>query len=887
MLRTIMYKKTAWLGAVGVIVLFLLATVYPMRLYTQEYVVYSSLEPSSVSGEVTQEYDAGEYFVAQYDHLETLEFYVNSVITEGEAEFQLFHVGENLAMELIAEETLTLPDEAPGYLSVPADADLEVGETYVFTVRGLENSRFTVSYEAQDEALSEENSPLYQVGFYNDTSIENAALKLRLTYVVPLPFLFSLRLICFYLLLGVVAVILICHYFKKRKEKNTLVTLHRTLQLTLTPVILIVGGLAIIAVWPLKLFDSRILDILIYEAGIILAILVGLYALWHDRTGISDWVNQETIGKNVWHYAIIICIALIMDASADYMNATVELSHNIAMHRIVILLCLITLFMGDIASNFSNATLTASFIACIGAIVYAVSCHVPSSEEDASLLNGVTTSRAVAVAVAVIAVTSTVVMLLKNHRKNIKPQTYVQKQVGIPVLILSVMLLVFRNTRLWIPLLLGIWAMFYVRYCFWKGRERFLQNLCEGILLDFGCKVIYCMLHRYYLAYHYSRFSMHFHTPTVTAYYLLIVCCAALVMFLYQWKKTQTIHGKEKFRLIWKEIFMLGLAGSYMMMNLSRSGIGAFAILIVLSCVLAVLGLGKEKGILKVKKGLTCFGTILLSILMVFPIAFSGQRLISTVYAHPHRFEELETYDDWIMRNVTWNCTRFMNIEIFIRDFGDRILGGDVGSKLYYGLEWNEPQGYRTSMAPSLFGEDTWLYEEKCEVAMEGEEGSQRILSLVLQEDSSLEANSALLLTSDTDLSSGSLETGDLSNGRIGLYLVYLENLNLVGHEEMGVVLPSGETAVHAHNVFIQTAYDCGIPTGIVFTVVLVLLFVFSLRFWMREKDKNRCAMMPALLLGGFLVIGMVEWIFHFSNPFTIVVLFGIAPILFPGKDET
>ena len=250
--------------------------------------------------------------------------------------------------------------------------------------------------------------------------------------------------------------------------------------------------------------------------------------------------------------------------------------------------------------------------------------------------------------------------------------------------------------------------------------------------------------------------------------------------------------------------------------------------------------------------------------------------MISTVYAHPHRFEELEPYDDWVLRNVTWNCTAFMNVEIFIRDFGDRILGGEIGSKIYYGNEWYVPQGYRTADVREI----QEPLEDGMLVMADGSGSGLAALGKKLGQPAA-----PMLLATQAELEAGSIDTGDLSNGRMGLYLAYLKQLNWTGHDEMGVVLESGELAVHAHNIFLQAAYDCGIPAGALLLLTVLSVFAASFVYARKKGSTDPYALLPFLLVTGFGLTGMVEWIFHFSNPYTIVMLFAMAPLLFPEKD--
>ncbi len=860
-MRVIVDKQKAACAVVLCVLIAALATIWPMRLYREEHAYASGISPSGVTETVSEEQDAGEYFIAQHTHLQTLKFYVESVQSEGMAQFQLFHVEESGAMTLTAEEEIALPEEVPAYAAVSVDADMTPGDTYVYTVRGVEGSRFTVGTESQTQALDTGKAPYYQLGFYHDSGVDDMAIKTSMVYRVPESKLPSLLRGIVYALAAALAMAGVHAVFAwscRRQEKDAPVTtVLRVLQYTLTPVIVLVSGLAFVAVWPLKLFDGRILDILIYEMGIVLAALISLYGLWHKRRQ----EPQEQQKGWLRHGAIIVCIALIMDRSAVYMNATNDYIHDTSMHWIVALLCLITLLMGDIASDCSAAAAIAAVVSVVGGIVYCAGNMVSAQDPEMAWKNGVILSRAAAVCCAAVAVTAAVVMLIDRIRSRKASGTRISRFLMVPVLALSVWMLIFFNTRLWIPLMLGIWALFYLRYRYFEGRERLLEDLCRGILLDFVCKVIYCMLHRYYLAYLYSRFSMHFHTPTVTAYYLLIAASAAVTLFICRLRSVRGQSFSEKLSGTWLEALLLGMTCSYMMMSLTRSGIGVLALVLLMAAFYFGNIPGRHALTTRLKTGVRTLAAFFVIVCLTFPIAFTGQRIVSTVYAHPQRFEELEPYDDWVLRNVTWNCTAFMNIEIFIRDFGNRILGGDIGSKIYYGRDWYVAQGYRTADASELQKEET-------------EETAVRTAP----------AGGLLLLTSQADLEDGSIDNGDVSNGRLGLYLAYIKQLNLTGHDQMGVTLQSGEVAVHAHNIFLQTAFDCGIPAGALLLLAVFAIFLAAFRYARREGVRNSCALLPFLLVTGFGLTGMVEWTFHFCNPYTIVLLFALAPLLFPEK---
>ena len=124
----------------------------------------------------------------------------------------------------------------------------------------------------------------------------------------------------------------------------------------------------------------------------------------------------------------------------------------------------------------------------------------------------------------------------------------------------------------------------------------------------------------------------------------------------------------------------------------------------------------------------------------------------------------------------------------------------------------------------------------------------------------------------------------DYTNGRIDIFRSYIEQMNAAGHQEMGAVLDNGEIATHAHNIYLQVAYDHGIFVGIVFAAVGIAAFITSCLYYYRKKDKISYAALPAVVTVAVGVAGMVEWIFHLSNPCGFLLLLVITPLLF--KDE-
>ena len=284
-------RKSPAVYTILIIALLLASTVYPLRLYHENVDISSgSVIPTQVSEVVDDVNDAGDYFLAQLPHLQSLDVWIEERISGETWMLQLFGHKEGGGFELLAEEYLPFPEEGSGFVRVPIDVDLETGEEYVFIVHGA-GSEFRVGYETVDLS-GNPDVPAYRLGFYQDTGIPAIAVMARFHYRVPLmreKSFFALGAIAIAALL-LLAIIWL--FFKQHPEKNTQTTVLSAARSVLTPVILGVGALACAAVWPMKLFDERPADIITYEIGIMLAAAVCLYALWHKREENSAHTNE-------------------------------------------------------------------------------------------------------------------------------------------------------------------------------------------------------------------------------------------------------------------------------------------------------------------------------------------------------------------------------------------------------------------------------------------------------------------------------------------------------------------------------------------------------------------------------------------------------------------
>lgn len=134
-----------------------------------------------------------------------------------------------------------------------------------------------------------------------------------------------------------------------------------------------------------------------------------------------------------------------------------------------------------------------------------------------------------------------------------------------------------------------------------------------------------------------------------------------------------------------------------------------------------------------------------------------------------------------------------------------------------------------------------------------------------------------------------STDLNTFSSGRIEIWKIYLDHLNMGGHDvsysypiRVMNTLGNGYNYYSlAHNVALEYAYRCGIPTGILFLAQEILSFAFCIRviFMRRNKMKDEYVF-SVLAITAFLVTGSLEPISEvFTRPLLLIYYLALLPI--------
>lgn len=827
-MNRIINKRQAICGTVWVIVICIVVSLWPLRLVRETVTSRSDEQVVMESEPVSGGSAIHQMFVAQFDKLQSIDVY----LTEGAIGEDFNFVLYDGAMNIIMQQVISTKDmkEIPGYCKVQINLDLEVGKEYYFLLQNME-MEFRVGYA--DTTAS--NNPYIGPLFYSEMGDTEHCMIAAYNYVMPLRKAKTLAIDGFLVLAGILVTLLSGKYYGKYQERNTLLTVERTMRMVLNPLVIILGILAFILIGPCMTFTNDIISIVFYEAGVLLAVLTALYALNHDRTGCATDRTFVDVFQERWQgYLQSAMFAGAIWACCNYMNGLYEIHHTVAYRQMLIFFALAVIVTYTRQELFNLVNLVYAAVAAVaGYFYYQNTVRLLEEPEELEILTVKLTAWVGILAGFVIVNTIRILIGKKVGRISIG--------YGILVALFFALIIIYRNTRGWPIYLVCAFVLYYLRMAAWDKKAGLLQNICNGILLHFGAMVVYCLLHRPYMYFQYYRYPFIFHTVTISAVYLALVVCAALVKFLDAYRRHPSLAGT------YKELIMLGISVAYLLFTLSRTGY--LSILVTGVLIVLMVCFSMEH---KWRRLLQCVGMMALAALVCFPVVFTAQRMLPSVAAEPelHEIEEIPTE---LMHGRDMDSYYYITVERFVQVFQMKVLG---------------------------------IPEEECLNAFLFFSSADEAPVYKMH----LEEQAPILLVSTEDMAAAAAQEAEeedsYTNGRLYIFKQYYNNLNAFGHEEMGITEADGNFLVHAHNIYLQVAYDHGIYVGIVFILLGVGTLIQSFLYYRKRKDDTVCAALPLAILILFAVAGLAEWIFHPCCPIAYCLLLTLAPLLFDIRRE-
>lgn len=835
-MNKIINRYQAICGTVWIVTACLLLTLWPLRLVTEKVVSGSNKQISMQSEAITDAYVVRQMFVAQYDYLQKIKVYLLNESAGEQFNFVLYDAsGNKLMQQVISTDEM---EEMPGFCTIQVNQETKVGEAYYYLLQGISTDIY-VAYEDTETSGTIYNGALY----YGD--IEDTEHNIITEYEYKIPLRKGKTLVCDVLLVMFGILVSICAkgYYKKHPDKNRLLTVETLWKWVATPVVVVFALAGIIAVFPGKLFSEYAENNVFFIIGILVFAGILLYGIHHTRNHKSYDMGLSVLRERWTDYLQAAFYALAIQAGVHYVNGLYEMHHTIAYREMLIwfgLAIIITYSRKEVFHIVNLVYLLAA--AVIGYFYYRNNKAACTTEEEIQVLQ-------LTVWVGIIAgmiIVNTVLNLVRGEFRKLSRRNF-SIWYAFMVALFFALIIIFRNTRGWPIYLVCAFGLYYIRMALWKKKERLLINVCNGVLLHFLVMTGYCLLHRPYMFYQYYRYPFVFHTVTISAVYLTLVACAALVRLLDGYRR------EAKLSAVWKELTVCGIAMVYLIFTLSRTGY--LAILVTMLILIPVVCFGMQK---KVKSLLVFMAMLAAAVVICFPAVFTAQRIVPAIVAQPETME-IETLPDEIVHGRDMDSNYYMTPRRFLHVFEMKVLG---------------------------------IPEEKCINQYKTVKDDKQGDCFDYPADEMLAAMPAdKMLVASADVSGAEISVEEAedkqetdaqayTSGRFDIFKLYWENRNMTGHDEMGITLPDGTFIVHAHNIYLQVMHDHGIPVGIVFIVFGFCTLIQAVSYYKRRKEDRPCSILPLALLISFAVAGLTEWIFHPCYPITFSLLLTLAPLL-------
>ena len=348
---------------------------------------------------------------------------------------------------------------------------------------------------------------------------------------------------------------------------------------------------------------------------------------------------------------------------------------------------------------------------------------------------------------------------------------------------------------------------------------------------------------------------------------------------------------KEHCLLKWGSFCFACAMWSFVLLTMCRSAIAGMA-------AATVLGFGitlwKRRG-RRLLRGLICVCGLPIGIVAGFPVVYGAVRYLPAVFHHPVWFtdeyseEKVHSWDPYDSEKYTdWR-------EVLQGNFG-RFFPETAGAKSSMGPDWG------VFSAPAGQQEETSFVSDGVPVILLASGGDVALPAGTVSEDVALPAGTASwdgalsagtvsgdvalpvgtaswdvalpggMVSRDVALPAGTVsgedtapqdalsEEGNSIDFRLTIYRHYLSQLNLWGHadSENGIQVNADYRAPHAHNIFLQYAFNYGLPAGI---LLLAYLAASGIRFLVLciRNETDTPFLTGLLLFASIAVFGMLE----------------------------
>lgn len=939
--------------AIYVILAVLIITIFPLRLWHEEITTKGN-EHAAGTIEVGGDKLAMQQFRPEYDHLNSIGIFVQGDYYSDSLALRVFD--ENFT--LLRDVTVNTDDYKSfsngAYMDIYINLDTKVGKDYYYSLEGL-TTDFIIPIQMTANSGTTNNGYVQYAGENRDAY----SIVGEYVYEQPMRKIMSLVWIGVIALIGFAITLLINLLSKSGNEKlsgfmSELVTPEWILKIVGTPIIVALLVVALVFIIPLHVFSIMIADIVILSIGALLLAGILLYLIWRDHSdSIFDIITY--MQENWQNLLQSLFIALAFMACVKYMNALYEVFHDIEWRRMVLFIGLSLIVTFKRKEFFNIFNIVAIIAGAITGRIYFVNNLADMVDEYHVKALKMTSFVIPVIFVMVVFIIRTIVLAIYDYIK--KPHeterislSLATKNISWPytivTLILAIGMVIMRNERTWPVMMLITFAVVGFKFLFTEDKKAFANNVANAVLLHFFGAMLYSLWHRPWEAYEFSRYPFVFHTVTVTACYLSLVVVVALAKLMYKYNQT------HKLRDCIFEMILFGAPTSYMLFTMSRTGILSVAVAGIVCWIAIISGkkkiTDKPKLSFKFKSLLASAGTVMVAVIVCFPICFSLQKTVPGVVGEA-KLMEIERYPEEVVISSDLTDEHFISFGRFSEVFLHKLLGMPENDTILsratiYGIEerntqmlimdengnFIDPDGRIVDPEGNIIGQTDTIDNKETEAIVAADISATVSDSrpLITSEIAATSKNAIIILqnaknkgdfvppheysadgeppaewwdenywfyNSATDewefgywmLMQEEADSGDVSNGRMDIYRSYLEQLTMEGHESMGAILADGSEAAHAHDIYLQVAFDHGMIIGTLFALWVVMTCIQALIVFLRRRTFDPASGVILSVSVTYAVAGVTEWISHPCNPLGLAILLIIIPLALDGRRKT
>lgn len=830
-------------------------SIWPMQMFSVTQVSKGSNEAYTVSNPSNEDKHIRQDFVPLYEKIKSISVMVCNDPESLDSLKAAFRIYDRTGKVLLEEFVNVEEYELPGKVTVPTDSVIFTpGELYFYTFVGTDGDLFLGYFEDATQKSMETGELYYcnipSAGRAVVTSFEYER-EMGIKRIVFFDSLFVLLAAGLIFAIGIIRDKCSDVFWNKVEKVAKIVCYVACGTVSLTALYVIVIQ---------KAFTTDWLNILILALGVVLATVYAVWSVFRCPSEMEPLKEGErTRTEKVTSFVRACLWATLLIFAALHNNSMTDYEKGLHLREMIAAAGVLLFSYQRRKWYFVIPALVWSLICVLGGKGY-VQAHNTHIEHYNTALRTVWAVWGIGLATY-----HMIMLFIETKCKELKKIKWIPFGITILYFIVNS---IFNFENSWVILIVAFVSVFCLHYMLIPNKKEYLHEMVKGMFVLLVAVAAFCMLRRPFHYFMHTRYGGIFFTVTSNALFLCIPIAAALA------KLVENAEKKWSEKLSYA--ILLGGGLSYMLFTVSRTGILAVSVMVLFAVGFAGNGMSKQAWKMRGKQLLL----IICSFLYCLPIMYGATRMLPAVAGNPHYFgfEKGYVYFD---ENTAWDSENYITVKRFAGLVLENVFGVEdaYSRSMFWDIYGHEKPSYLEQQDASdkadenpMVGADVAVTDSIEEAASE-ETAKEDITEEVTVEESDIE----VITTEEPVVAEEPDLQNDYSNGRFDVYKAYLAKLEGNGHKGMGITMDDGEAIVHAHNSYLQMAYNFGLVIGIFFLIFAATQFIMAILFALREKE-----FFPLMIIVAFGVASLVEFVYHPCIPLGFMFLM-MPPVLFMG----